>query len=160
MWSIFAAFASSVFDEVAGGATLRVSDGWSVRGAAGLRVYSMNGATVGYRFEALARYIDVLSGLRSYVSLSRRDDSVVGLNVLHGSVALPPLWDRVIVAFQAAVGLDDEVERESLLARCSADWPVDGGFNVGASLDWARSPIIASEVRGQLSFSYRPEDAE
>jgi hypothetical protein len=160
MWSILAAFASSIFDEVAGGATLRVSEHWSLRGVAGLRVYSMDGATAGYRFQAIARYVDVLSGLRAFVSLSRRDDSLVGLNVLHGSVALPPLWERVIVALQLAVGVDDEAERESLLTRFSADWPVEGGFNVGASLDWARSPIVESELRGQLSFSYRPEDAE
>ncbi len=118
----------------------------------------MNGAYVGYRLETVARYADVLTGLRAFISLSRRDDSVVGLNVLQGSVALPPLWERVIVAFQAAVGLDDAVERESILTRFSADWPVEGGFNVGASIDWARSPIVASELRGQLSFSYRPKD--
>jgi len=160
MWSILAAFASSVFDEVAGGATLRVSEHWSLRGAAGLRIYSMDGVTLGYRFEALARYVDALTGMRSFISLSRRDDGALGLNVLHASVAFPPIWERVIIALQAAVGLDDQVERESVLARFAADWPVEGGFNVGASVDWARSPILSSEFRGQLSFSYRPEDVE
>lgn len=125
MWSILAAFASSVFDEVAAGATLRLADNWSVRGAGGLRVYSFDGATLGYRVEALARYVDALSGLRSFMSLTRRYDGTDGLNVLHGSVAFPPLWERLIVALQGAVGLDDRAEKESLLARFSADWPAE-----------------------------------
>ncbi|RLB55470.1 MAG: hypothetical protein DRJ42_06190 [Deltaproteobacteria bacterium] len=160
MWSILAAFASSVFDEIAAGATLRLADNWSVRGAGGVRLYSLDGITTGYRLEALARYVDALSGLRSFISLTRRHDGNDGLNVLHGSVAFPPLWDRLIVALQAAVGVDDLAEKESLLARFSADWPVAGGWNIGASLDWARTPIALSEVRGQLSFSYRPGDAQ
>jgi hypothetical protein len=159
-WSILSAFEASTFEEIAGGATVRIAPGLSARaqGAARLYVGEVPGEVrVGYRAEALVRLVPMRdeSSTTFRVLASRRDDGVLGYTLVTAGLSSAPV-PVVRVAIDGALAIDDEAERLSVSGRASLDASPGAEWTIGAWASIARTPTTDADVRAMLRARWEP----
>lgn len=161
-WSILSVFEASVYDEGTLSATVRPSRRFAIAVDASLRHYRFESDLpqdheddpYGYRIGTTFRLLPSAAGLSLRVGASRRYDGVLGYTVVQGSTAFVVLHP-VVMALEAAFAIDDEGERESLLARVALDAPLTDRLRFGGAVDVARTPIAEAELRVLLRLTYR-----
>ena len=159
-WSILSAFEASTFEEIAGGATVRIAPGLAARaqGAARLYVGEVPGEVrVGYRAEALVRLVPVRdeSSTTFRVLASRRDDGVLGYTLITAGLSSAPV-PAVRVAIDGALAVDDAADRLSVSGRASLDASPGAEWTIGAWASVARTPTTDADVRAMLRARWEP----
>ena len=159
-WSILSVFETSTYDELSAGVTWRPLRALALRGELAGRLYSrpdvQDEAPLGYRAEVTARVLPLPDpGVRLRVLISRRDDGVVGYTLLTAGAAFDP-WPRWVIALDGAFGIDDDAERDSVLARATLEVHPADEWKVGVTLSVARTPIVEAETRAMLRASWSP----
>lgn len=159
-WSILSVFETNVYDEAAGGVTVRPSRLWALRAEGAARVYSLvstGAVSLGYRADLTARLMpDPNGGPTLRVQGSRRDDGTMGFTVVMAGATIDALR-VIVVTVDGALAVDDRNERLAIFGSASLDWPVTSEWTLGATGSLARTPVAESETRLFLRAHWRPE---
>lgn len=160
-WSLLSVFATSIYHEAALGGTWRFGDGLAVRAEGGLRHFDMPDRSQlvddpewGYRAEVSLRALPIEGRPQYRIMYSRRDDGTIAYNLADVGVSWRA-WQALVLAVQGTFAIDDEGERDSVLARVTAEYPIADGWALAATVDWARTPIASSELRGLVRATWR-----
>jgi len=159
-WSILSAFEASTFDEIAGGATVRLAPGLAARAQGAARIYvgEVPGEVrVGYRAEALLRLVPVRDeGSTTFrVLASRRDDGVLGYTLVTAGLSTAPV-PVLRLAIDGALAIDDAAERVSVSGRASFDASPGAEWTVGAWASIARTPTSDADARAMIRARWEP----
>jgi len=159
-WSILSAFEASTFDEVAGGATVRLAPGLAARAQGAARIYvgEVPGEVrVGYRAEALLRLVPVRDDASTTfrVLASRRDDGVLGYTLVTAGLSTAPI-PVLRIAIDGALAVDDDADRLSVSGRASFDASPGAEWTIGAWASVARTPTTDTDARAMIRARWEP----